>query len=63
MIHYHLTALAELGTVRNVYLIGFDDKTKFTTFIGECLQEFAFKSITYLQEEYPLNTGGGLFRF
>ena len=63
VIHYHLTALADLGTVRNVYLIGLDEKSKFSTFISECQQEFNFKSITYLQEEYPLNTGGGLFRF
>jgi len=45
MIYHQLRALMNFSAVRNIYLVGKYDSSKFTDFIDRTLSEFDFKSI------------------
>lgn len=40
MIHHHIAALNRLGTVKDVFLIGFYEDSVFKQFIDDISQEF-----------------------
>jgi len=59
---HHLQALAKVGDVSEVTLLGFFQPQLFDEWIAECSKQFSFK-ITYLEETKGLGTAGGLYKY
>jgi len=63
MIYHHMRALAEISSVRNVFLVGGYSPESFSTFIEKMYGEFTFASIDYISDDSPDNEAGILFKY
>jgi len=62
MIYHHILACAKVDGLNEVFILGDFDVSVFSDFIRDVTKEFNMK-VTYLKEEEPLGTAGGLLRF
>uniref|UniRef100_A0A6B2L5H0 Uncharacterized protein n=1 Tax=Arcella intermedia TaxID=1963864 RepID=A0A6B2L5H0_9EUKA len=62
MLYHPIAACSRVPGLKEVYVLGYFPGEQFTTFIENTSKELNIK-ITYLQEEKPLGTAGGLFHF
>ncbi|KAL0490714.1 mannose-1-phosphate guanylyltransferase [Acrasis kona] len=62
MIHHQLSALASLGTVKEVFLLGFYEEQTLKALVEKAAVQFEMK-VTYLKEPAELGTAGGLVHF
>ncbi|KFH43990.1 mannose-1-phosphate guanyltransferase-like protein [Hapsidospora chrysogenum ATCC 11550] len=64
IIWHCLSAVAAVGSIHDVYIIGYYDETVFRDFIKDASKEFpVLTSIKYLREYQALGTAGGLYHF
>lgn len=62
MIHHQLAALAALGNVKQVFLLGFYEEHQLAALVKKAAVEFDLP-IKYLKEPAELGTGGGVLHF
>ena len=64
IIWHCVSAIAAVGSIHDVYIIGYYDETVFRDFIKDAAKEFPIlTSIKYLREYQALGTAGGLYHF
>lgn len=64
IIWHCVSAIAEVGSIHDVYIIGYYDESVFRDFIKDASKEFPIlTSIKYLREYEALGTAGGLYHF
>jgi mannose-1-phosphate guanylyltransferase len=63
IIWHLLTAVARVGVVHEVYIVGYYDEAIFRDFIKDSASEFPHITIRYLREYQALGTAGGLYHF
>ncbi|CAH0051253.1 unnamed protein product [Clonostachys solani] len=64
IIWHCISAIAAVGSIHDVYIIGYYDESVFRDFIKDASKEFpVLSSIKYLREYEALGTAGGLYHF
>jgi len=64
IIWHCVAAIAQVGSINDVYIIGYYDESVFRDFIKDASKEFpVLSSIKYLREYQALGTAGGLYHF
>jgi len=64
IIWHCLSAVAQVGSIHDVCIIGYYDESVFRDFIKDATKEFpVLSSIKYLREYQALGTAGGLYHF
>ncbi len=63
MIYHHLKALQQFTAIKNVYLVGKYDASKFADFIDDVLSVFDFKTIQVIQDDSSQNECGQLLKY
>jgi mannose-1-phosphate guanylyltransferase len=63
IIWHCLSAVAAVGEIQDVYIVGYYEEAVFRDFIKDSSKEFPALNVKYLREYQALGTAGGLYHF